>query len=61
MMGEDTTFCLNLKDHGGRVFVDPRVRVEHLKMRPVEYIRRETILPEAGQFEAKGATAECQH
>jgi hypothetical protein len=54
MTGEDISFCLNLRERGGKIMVDPRVRVDHLKTRPVEYIRRETILPEAGQFETKG-------
>lgn len=57
--GEDISFCLNLKENGGRIFVDPRVRVAHLKVGPVEYVRPTTILPEAGQFETKGVNAAC--
>jgi len=57
--GEDVSFCLNLKENGGRIMVDPRVRVDHLKFGPVEYVRAATILPETGQFETKGVHAEC--
>jgi len=54
MTGEDISFCLKVTDAGGRIVVDPRVRVEHLKTRPID-IHRETIstLPEAGQLEER--------
>ena len=55
LTGEDISFCLNLKERGGKIMVDPRVRVEHLKTMPVRYVRHEaTILPEAGQLTTKG-------
>jgi hypothetical protein len=57
--GEDISFCLNLKENGGRIMVDPRVRVEHLKFGPVGYTRPAMILPEAGHIETKGVNAEC--
>lgn len=34
--GEDTSFCRTLKDKGGRIAVDKRVKVPHLKLRAAE-------------------------
>jgi hypothetical protein len=39
MTGEDISFCLKVTDAGGRIVVDPRVRVEHLKTRPIDIHR----------------------
>lgn len=44
--GEDVSFCLRLKELGGQLFVDPRVEVPHLKVRPVMEIRTADARPE---------------
>lgn len=33
LYGEDVSFCLRLRENGGRIFVDPTVYVPHLKLR----------------------------
>ena len=55
MTGEDMSFCLALKERGGRIFVDPRVRVHHMKIQPVRKMPKQpvTILPEAGELETE--------
>jgi hypothetical protein len=44
--GEDIAFCVNVGDAGGRMFVDPKVFVEHLKLRAVS--ERVTVTAEKG-------------
>lgn len=54
MSGDDVAFCLTLKEHGGKILCDPRLRVEHLKRQPVRRPPAKTVLPEpTGQFEER--------
>jgi hypothetical protein len=54
MSGDDVAFCLTLKERGGKILCDPRLRVEHLKRMPVRPPAPKTILPEpTGQLEER--------
>jgi hypothetical protein len=45
--GEDVAFCVNVQDFGGKILVDSRVFVEHLKLRP---IRPPQVQPKEGEI-----------
>jgi hypothetical protein len=56
MTGDDISFCLTLKERGGKILVDPRLRVEHLKRQPIRPSFNPTATsPETGQSEEKGS------
>jgi hypothetical protein len=39
--GEDVAFCVNVQDFGGKILVDSRVFVEHLKLRPIRPVQEQ--------------------